>query len=726
MGTEGSREPEVASPTFRAPRPRARRTGFSVRTSQRRGSTLAILLAFVLVSVFSGPLAPPPVQAAETDADLSVSQFDTPDPVATGDTLTYQVSIWNAGPATATGVTLTDTLPEGATFGTTTPSQGSCGEDSGVVTCDLGSLVAFGSASVDVVVTAPAAVGTITNTAAVSGAEVDPFTEDNTSAEDTDVVAPQADLSIVQSDDPDPVATDDTLTYAISVFNAGPLDATGLTVIDTLPAGVTFDAATPSQGTCEEDNGAVYCYLGSVAAFDSATIDLVVTAPSATGTIANTASVDADQDDLNSDDNTWVEETAVSAPGANLSVSQFDSSDPAPTGTEVTYTVMVGNAGPSDATDVTLTDTLPASSAVSVTPSQGACNIVGGTATCGLESILAGGSASVAVTVTAPSEATTITNTAVVSGSPSDPDTADNESIESTEIRGPCGPAVCIDNGAVLLAVNPEGHLNAPDGSGSPAGPGNVGLMFIPTGNDSTSPGCLCEGWGAADAGTAISGYANISTDGGVNNMELESFESTASTAVSTVNIEDTLRVTHDYHPSGPTPNLYEATVTIQNMTDAALSDIRYRRVMDWDIEPTAFSEFVTVDGGSATNLLFTSNDGFGTANPLGPRSDRGFTGDFVDQGPDDHGALFDFGFAALDAGEALTFNIYYGASATETGALEAINAVGAEVYSLGQPSTEDGPSLGTPNTFVFAFAGVGGDPIFSPIAVDDTLTVQE
>ena len=49
----------------------------------------------------------------------------------------------------------------------------------------------------------------------------------------------------------------------------------------------------------------------------------------------------------------------------------------------------------------------------------------------------------------------------------------------------------------------------------------------------------------------------------------------------------------------------------------------------------------------------------------------------------------------------------------------------GPKVYSLGQPSTEDGPTLGTPNTFVFAFAGVGGDPVyFSPIAVDDTLTV--
>ena len=97
-----------------------------------------------------------------------------------------------------------------------------------------------------------------------------------------------------------------------------------------------------------------------------------------------------------------------------------------------------------------------------------------------------------------------------------------------------------------------------------------------------------------------------------------------------------------------------------------------------------------------------------------------------MNQGPDDHGALFDFGFGALPGGDSLTFNIYYGAAADEAGALTAINAVGAEVFSLGQPSTVDGPTLGTPNTFVFTFAGVGGDPIFSPIAVDDTLTVAQ
>src|SRR5262249_10584220 len=233
-------------------------------------------------------------------------------------------------------------------------------------------------------------------------------------------------------------------------------------------------------------------------------------------------------------------------------------------------------------------------------------------------------------------------------------------------VSPPCAPAVCIDNGTVLLAVRPEGDLNSTDGTGSAAGEGDVGLEFLPTGNDSTSPGCLCEGWGAADATSGVTGFANVSTDGVVG-MKRVSFTHTASTAVSVVNIQDTLEVTQDYHPAPQTPNLYQVTVTIKNLTNHQLGDIRYRRVMDWDIEPTAFHEFVTIQGSkTASELQYDSDNGFETANPLGPRTDLGNTGDFIDAGPADHGALFDFGFGALAAGDSKTFNIYYGGAATE------------------------------------------------------------
>ena len=271
------------------------------------------------------------------------------------------------------------------------------------------------------------------------------------------------------------------------------------------------------------------------------------------------------------------------------------------------------------------------------------------------------------------------------------------------------GEPAIISNGTVQLGINPEGELNVPGiEPSSQTGTTNVGLRYVPTGAEATADGCLCEGWGAADAISNVSGSANISV-GGVSNLTVESFDTTPTTAVSVTDVGTTLRVTHDYHPSA-VPNLYEVTVTIQN-TSAATVTPRYRRVMDWDVEPTAFSEFVTIGGtAGAANVLFANDNGFASADPLvSGAPEIAFTGDAVDNGPNDHGALFDFGFDNLAPGGSVTFKTYYGGAATEAEANAALGAVGAEVFSYGQPSTPDGPTLGTPNTFIFAFAGVGG-----------------
>jgi large repetitive protein len=270
-----------------------------------------------------------------------------------------------------------------------------------------------------------------------------------------------------------------------------------------------------------------------------------------------------------------------------------------------------------------------------------------------------------------------------------------------------------IDNGTIQLGVHPAGHLNVPDGEPSLGGTTAVGLRYLPTGAEATAPGCLCEGWGAADALTGITGWAN-EAQGGTFNLTVIQHETTASTARSIVEVGETFRVTHEYRPSPVTDNVYEVVVTVENISSAP-TDTRYRRVMDWDVEPTAFSEFVTIVDSGADQLLFSSDDGFASSNPLAGPSSILFTGTASDSGPADHGALFDFGMGTLDPGESVTFTTFYGAAGTEIEALSALAAVEAEVYSLGQPSTEDGPSLGTPNTFLFGFKGVGGEAVAPP-----------
>jgi hypothetical protein len=280
----------------------------------------------------------------------------------------------------------------------------------------------------------------------------------------------------------------------------------------------------------------------------------------------------------------------------------------------------------------------------------------------------------------------------------------------------PTTPGV-ISNGTVWFGIKPFGNLNVPNGGPPSSGTATttLGLRYLATNADAMSPGCPCEGWGVADAVTGVTGFANAST--GTANIVGETFTTTHTQVLSVVRIGSTFRVTHDFHPSAITPFLFEVVVTIENISASPVADLRYRRVMDWDVEPTAFNEYVTIQGKATTpTLAFVSDNGFAAADPLSGRGQILFTGDAIDSGPTDHGTLFDFAFGTLAVGETKTFKLYYGAAGNEADALGALRAIGAEVYSLGEPGSDR--LGGTPNTFMIGFTGVGGSSIVpAPVA---------
>ena len=74
------------------------------------------------------------------------------------------------------------------TFVSADPSQGACVQASGTVTCDLATILTFDSVTIEIAVTAPEVVGTITNTASVSTTDTDPDPSNNTVMVDTTVV----------------------------------------------------------------------------------------------------------------------------------------------------------------------------------------------------------------------------------------------------------------------------------------------------------------------------------------------------------------------------------------------------------------------------------------------------------------------------------------------------------------------------------------------------------
>lgn len=255
------------------------------------------------------------------NADVSVTQTASGDPVATNSNLTFNVTVLNSGPDAASGVAVTDTIPSSVDFVSATPSQGTCSRSGTILTCSLGDVASGGTASVAVAVV-PKQPGRITNAANVSSNDVDGVPTNNHSSLAVEVVdaASLSDVSATMAASPDPVDAGADLTYNITVANAGPAAASGVTVTDPLPDGVIFVSATSSQGAATYAAGVVTADLGGLASGGSAIVSVKVQ-PTQTGDLYNTATVTAMQPDPVSANNTaqaHVLVTGTSLAGADL------------------------------------------------------------------------------------------------------------------------------------------------------------------------------------------------------------------------------------------------------------------------------------------------------------------------------------------------------------------------------------------------------------------------
>lgn len=126
----------------------------------------------------------------------------------------------------------------------------------------------------------------------------------------------KADLEVTKVESQDPVVLgEDNIVYTITVKNNGPSTAKDVTLVDTLPANVTFVSSVPGAPTCDYDDGAdtVTCDLGDLGSGNTAGVVITVT-PTETGEVTNTATATSKTDDPNLDNNTEDETTTVILP----------------------------------------------------------------------------------------------------------------------------------------------------------------------------------------------------------------------------------------------------------------------------------------------------------------------------------------------------------------------------------------------------------------------------
>ncbi len=114
------------------------------------------------------------------DADTTITKTASSGTVLQGTNFTYTLTVTNNGPATATVVTVTDTLPTQVSYVSAVPTQGTCSQAAGTVTCLLGTMTKGTTATVNITATAVTR-GQVTNTASVSATQPDPVLNNSSS-----------------------------------------------------------------------------------------------------------------------------------------------------------------------------------------------------------------------------------------------------------------------------------------------------------------------------------------------------------------------------------------------------------------------------------------------------------------------------------------------------------------------------------------------------------------
>jgi uncharacterized repeat protein (TIGR01451 family) len=180
-------------------------------------------------------------------ADLSITK-NAPSSIENGSTLTWTLTVNNAGPATATDVAVHDTLPAGATFLSASGGAFHCGHFSGTVIC-TGSLPAGATnvLTISANVSMPQQTGVLTNTATVTSGADDPVTSNNSASSTTTITAPPVNCpfaTVALTAPANGASVTSPVTFSWTAPNAAPTDEFELWINDSLALVTTAKTAT--------------------------------------------------------------------------------------------------------------------------------------------------------------------------------------------------------------------------------------------------------------------------------------------------------------------------------------------------------------------------------------------------------------------------------------------------------------------------------------------------
>lgn len=359
-----------------------------------------------------------------------------------GNEVTFTVEALNNGLIDATGVTVTDLLPSGYTYVSSTVTTGSYDNVSGIWT--IGALAKSATAKLAVKARINVS-GDYKNVASISGAETDSDIINNTDEVILTPDALQANLAIIKTVDNASPVKGNNVVFTIDVQNNGPDAATNVVVSDLLPSGYTYVSHVATVGSYTSSTG--NWTLGTMS--NSQTAKLTITATvNASGIYTNTASVSATESDPVMGNNSSTVVVNPDAPLVNLSIVKT-----APTtlgiaiGDEFDYVIEVKNLGAQLATGIVAIDDLPSYlSYVSASTGYGTVTNSGRKVTWNIGNLSVG--ATITLTLKVKAELPGFSsNTATVTSTQPDSDMTNNTSTATKEILDLTFPNVITPNG---------------------------------------------------------------------------------------------------------------------------------------------------------------------------------------------------------------------------------------------------------------------------------------
>src|SRR5262249_37126846 len=313
--------------------------GVSTTSRDPYGATIGANGIFSLSATI--PQTPGTQPGAEcASADIAVTNSGTPNPVLAGpgpgNIITYTQVVTNNGPLDALNAVFNEAIPANTTFQSITVPGGSgwnCNTPAvggtGAISCSNPDFASGASTTftVTVAVNTGVAAGTvITDVVNAGSGTVDPLLSNNSATVQTTVgLSTTADLSITNTNSPNPVLAGSNISDVVVVRNNGAAAATSVAFTEPIPANTTLVTVPIVVGwSCSVISKVLTCSTGSRASGGSATFNfqLRVAAGTAAGTvISDTASVNSSTTDPNPNNNDATASVVVATAGqADLSV----------------------------------------------------------------------------------------------------------------------------------------------------------------------------------------------------------------------------------------------------------------------------------------------------------------------------------------------------------------------------------------------------------------------